>query len=413
MVTKFSRIVFIFTIIFVLSIVIPEYYWMIFEKHHAAPSVIYSSLLKDFIKFERRDNKVFRFDNKGNNILKKKFEELAPLYYYRTLSYLGTMPEKIDTYKVNLRNLKLNSIFFQIKPNEILMPQIQLFPLIEAVPNGPKLDMPNDFFRINDKMEFINCETNEIIPELTEKFTAALIEVGFEFPAKKIFGNPTVMKPFDEGYFILDSKSRLFHVKRVRNNPYVKRIDLPEEIVPAFIQVTEMELREFYALLISEKSDVYLISYDNYKLIKLPVKDFDYRKNRFRFQGNPLYRIITISSATSISVFVTDRNYNLVNEYRETWESKYDRPTGKIFSAVFPFSLDLTDSKTSYVGFYFHFSGWLSIVGAIISLLIYLFVQIKKKEEASRCKFDYVIIAFTGIYGLIAALLIRDETWKI
>ncbi len=413
MVTKFSRIVLMLVVIFVLSIVIPEYYWMAFEKKHSAPTIIYSSLVHDFLYFKRHNNKVERFDNKGRKIGKKKFERLAPLYFYRTLYYLGVMPDSIGNYKVDYKELKRNSIYTQIKPEMIQTPQIMLFPLIESVPDGPKLEMPDDFFRITKKMEFIDCEQNKIIPELTEKFTRKLKENGFSFPAEKIFGNPSVMKPFDEGYFVLDSKNKLFHIKRVHNNPFVKKVPLPEGVVPVFINVTEMELREFYGILIDEKSDVYLISYDNYKFIKLPVENYDYRTMKFKLQGTVLTRTLTVSSDTSVAVFVTDRNYNLIATRFESWHDKYETTAGKIIRATFPFSLELTSPYATYVDFYFHFSGVLALIGIIFSLIVYIVVQKKKGEEASQCKLDYVIIALTGVYGLIAALLIRDETWKI
>ncbi len=412
MITKFSRIVLILTVVFVLSIIIPEYYWMAFEKHHSTPSVIYSAILKDFIKFQRINNKVFRYDNEGKIVNRQKFESLAPLYYYRTLSYLGTMPSEIDTYKVDLKDLRINTIYVQIKPKAIQTPQIKLFPLLESVPNGPKLAMPDDFFRINDKMEFIDCETNTVIPDLSEKFTKALIEHGFAFPAKKMFGNPTVMKPFDEGYFVIDAKDKLFHVKRIHNEPYVAEVPLPKGVVPVFVNVTEMELREFYGLLISETSDVYLISYDNYKLIKLPLKNYNYRYSQFRMQGNPLYRIFTVTNETSIDVIVTDRKYNFIDEYKETWANKYSSAAGKILNAFFPFTLELTSTKSEYVDFYWHFSDFTALIGMLFSLIVYFIVQFRKKEEATKCMLDYVIVFFTGIYGLIATLLIRDETWK-
>ncbi len=413
MIIKFSRIVLILTVIFVLSIVVPKYYWMMFEKNHSTPLIVYSSLLKDFIYSKRDRGTIIRYDNKGKVISKKQFEALAPLYFYRSLFYFGKMPAQIDTYKVTSKSLKLNTIFTQIKPEQISTPQIMLFPLIESKPDGPKLQMPNDFFRITDKMEFLDCETNTIIPDLTNRFTKALKNVGFIFPAKKIFGNPSVMKPYDDGYFVVDSKNQLFHIKRVHNNPYVKKITLPKGVIPIYIAVTEMELREFHALLISADSELYIISFKNYKPIKMPIKNYDYHSMKIRFQGNPLYRVITVISDTSLSLFVTDRKYNFVDEYKETWTSKYETTAGKVLSAVFPFSLQITSAHSNLIDFYFKFNGTISLVGMIISLLIYIFIQRRKGEEATQCKMDYLIVFLTGFYGLIATLLIRDETWKI
>ena len=277
MIVKISRIVLIITVIFVLSNIFPEYYWMTFEKHHPKPSIIYSALLNDFIQTVKRDNKFYRLDNRGETVEKKEFEKLAPLFFYRSLYYYDAIPDSLNGVAINYKLIKRNAIFSQIKPSMIQTPVIKLTPLLESVPDGPRLSMPDDFFRITERMEFIDCETNEIIPELTESFTKALKAVKFSFPAKNFWGNPTIMKPFDEGYFVLDSDNNLFHIKRVHNKPLVNKVSLPANIVPVFINVTEMEIKEFYAIMITEKSEVYLISYDNYKLIKIPLENYDYR----------------------------------------------------------------------------------------------------------------------------------------
>ncbi len=413
MITKISRIVLIITVIFVLSYVFPEYYWMTFEKHHPTPNIIYSALLNDFVQTVKRDNKIYRLDNRGNHVSKKEFEKLAPLFFYRSLYYYEAMPDSLNGVALSYKKIKRNAIFSQIKPSVIQTPVIKLSPLLESVPDGPRLSMPDDFFRITERMEFIDCETNEIIPELTESFTKALKAENFSFPAKNFWGNPNIMKPFDEGYFVLDSNNKLFHVKRVHNKPFVRNVPLPDGIVPVFINVTEMELREFYAIMITEKSEIYLISYNNYKLIKIPLENYDYRTMKFKLQGTLLYRAFTITSDTSIAVFVTDRKYNLINKYFQSWPDKYESAAGKIFEAIVPFSIELTSPHTNYVDFYIHFSNIFALTGIIFSLLFYIIYQKKKGDEASQCKLDYLIVLLTGIYGLTAVILIRDETWKV
>ncbi len=410
---KISRLVALLSIVLVFSIAIPKYYWMSLEKRTRSTKYIYSSLKHNFITIKSKNKGVIWCDDKGKEISRKEFESLAPLYYYRNLIYHGTMPDSIDGKRINIDDIKINTIFFSIKPQSILTSQIQLFPLMESRPDGPKLLMPKDFFRISERMEFINCETNQIEENLSNLFTNALIKVGFSFPAQQIWGNPSTMKPYDDGYFVLDASNHLFHLKKVKGHPVIHKVNLPSNIQPVYVFVSEMRLKEFHAVLITEKSEVYLISFDKYKLIKLPLEDYDYRTTQLRLNGTILTRTISLSSDKGVKVIVTDRNYKTINVASEMLVDKWETLPGKVLAAISPFSLTLTNSNTTFVNFYFRFAGLISLIGIIFSLIVYFVVDTKIREERKSSPVDYLFIVFTGVYGLIALLLIPDESWKV
>ncbi len=410
---KFSRLVLLLTIVMVLSIIIPKYYWMAFEKRVRPTNFIYSSLKNNFISMNVKNKKMHLYDDKHREVSRREFESLAPLYYYRNLIYHGTMPDSINGFPVNMDEIKKNTIFFNIKSKDILTSQIQLFPLLESKPDGPKLNMPKDFFRIKDRMEFINCEKNKVEEAPTKLFTKALKDNGFVFPAEGIWGNPSTMKPYDDGYFVLDSGNNLFHIKKVKGKPVIHVKKLPSGIKPIYILITEMRLKEFHAVIITEKSEVYLVSFDNYKLIKLPIPEYDYRNTQLRFSGTILTRTILLSKDTLNSVVVTDRNYKPIASISEASVDKWATDAGTILKTVAPFSLALKNSNTTFVDFYFKLTGLLSLVGILLSLIVYFIIDTKFREERKSTKTDYLIILFTGVYGLIALLLVPDESWKI
>ncbi len=410
---KTSRIILLLSIVFVLSVVVPKYYWMMLAEKPKVPTYIYSSLVHDFITMKMINKSINRFDNNGVKVSRRKFEQLAPLYYYRSLMYHGKMPDSINGVKLNIEKIKLNTIFTSIKPEDIQTSMILLAPLIESKPDGPKLDMPKDFFRIADRMEFINCESNSVEERPSKVFTEALTKAGFTFPAKNFWGNPSTMKPYDDGYFILDSADNLFHLVKVHGKPIVYKIKMPEGIKPVFVSVTEMRLREFHAIVVTDKSEVYLISFDNYKFIKLPLTEYNYRTMQLRISGNIFFRTFTLMDNNSEKIIVTNRKYEQIASKQYSWTNKWDTGNGKVFSAFFPFTISLTNGDSTFVDFYFTFAGWIALIGIIGSLVFYFFFNLHKKEEKSNCLFDFVLIAFTGVYGLIAVLLIKDESWKI
>ncbi len=409
---KISRYLLIALVIFISSIVIPKYYWLVFAKNFRAPLVYYSSIKKDFLLGMSRNKKFIHTDGAGHFLPRKTFERLTPLFSFRQLAFRGEMPDTVDGTPIDFKKLKLNFIYLNIKPKDIYYYRINLYPLFEARPDGPELKMPNEFFRITDKFEFINCETNKVEKELSERFNSALIKAGFSFPAAEYFGNPSNMKPYDDGYFIVDSKGALFHLMRIHNKPFVRKIALPSDVKVAYILIKELELGEFHGILISKDNRAFIISRDNYKLIPLPVKGYDRKTMQFKLMGNIKYRIFTLIAEDSLSAFVTDRNYNLIDTYKRKWISNKKRLPGKILSAITPFTLKMTSKNNDFVDFNFRFNppGLISYLFTLLLLFLTAFVIRKyRKEEFTTQIIDLIIVGLTGIYGFIAVLLIRDE----
>ncbi len=409
MLVKTSRNILILFVIFVLAIFVPDFYWKIFEKNIRAPFVLYSPVIHDFIISKFDDKTMVRMDNEGNLLTRDEYEELEPLFFYRQIVMTGKMPDSLDGMEIDIQELRRNNFSYRIKPDAIEEPFIQLYPLLESKSGRAKLEMPDEFIRLQNRCEFINCESNEVVEDLSETFSKAFTDIGFKFPAAKIFGNPTTRKPFDEGYFITDSAGDLFHLKRVKNKPYLKKVNRPNGVNVKYIVVTENERREFYAILVSEASKIYLISYNDYEFINTPIEDYDYRVHELMMRGNILYRSFTFSSDDMIRMVVTDREYNKIDQYDEEWISRENTSAGKFSKMVFPFTLSIIDAKEPFINFYFLFSDTRALIGIFISLIIAVILYLRKKIKLKFIWIDYIVILLTGIFGLIAVLLVRYE----
>ena len=407
---KIARYMLIAFIIYVVSIIIPEYYSLAFDKSVQPTRVYFSSVNQEFLETKTVNRKYTRLDSKGNEISRNEFERLTPFFSYRQLLFRSELPDSVRGVAVDAHSIRDNNFFLAVRPVNINKYQIQLFPLLESKPDGPDLNMPNEFFRMKSGFDFINCSSNKVESKLSNLFNDKLVKAGFSFPSKNIFGNPSTMKPFDDGYFIVDNKDNLFHLMRVHNKPYCKKIDLPEGIKIKYILVQELELKEFHCIIITEDSRVFLVMFDHYKLVELPVKGYDYSKMKLEFVGNMLYRQINFVADGNVSSVLTDRNYNVLKTNSVNWETNKATAAAKIFQYLFPFSLSLTDVNNTYVNFYSSFSNWHFLIGNILSVLIALTIFNKyNRRKKSTQIIDLIIIAVTGVYGLIAALLIRDE----
>ncbi len=406
---KLSRYLVLFTIVVVASIFFPKFYSMLFDKAILGPKIYYSPINNDFL-LTRNNGSFKREDRSGNIYTREEFEKLTPLFSYRQLMYREEMPDSINGVLIDVQDVRVNNIFFSIRSSNIHRYTIQLNPLIESNPGRPDLQMPNEFFRVADKLEFINCASNKIESELSTLFNKALVKNGFDFPAKGIYGNPSTRKPFDEGYFITDNSDNLFHLKRVNNKPYVKKVKLPDGLKVVFVTVRELNLKEFYALIITDENKIFIVSYDNYKLVEIPSDGYDRKNMRLYFKGNMFYREISFASSNSVKTIVTDRDYKVVDTYEETWQTNSDNFVGDISNYIFPFKLSLSNKNNMFVNFYLEFSDFRFLFISILAAIFFFFYnkQRMKKNQFSQIV-DIVIILLTGIYGLLAVLLIRSE----
>jgi len=406
---RFIRIGYILVSVIILGTILPDFYWKVFEKNIRAPFVLYSPVKKDFI-FNRFENKkILRVDSKGNMLSQKDMYNFAPMFFFRQLSVDGTLPDSLWGERLEPGNIKRNNQFIKMSPRQISTPFIQLFPLFESSSGNVKLEMPEDFFRINSRLEFINCETNKINESKSEMFTRSLSKAGFNYPAKQIFGNPTTRKAFDEGYFIKDSKGKLFHLKMIKGKPYTKKIEMPSNVKIVYMLVYEHPIKEFYGVIVSEKSNFYILKYKGYNLKKLPVENYDYKRDNLQFRRNLLYRTFVITKENEINIVVTDKNYDVIDSYSEKWADKFETTAGKVYSVLFPFDITLFSSLSNYIQFDIKVtSGYRFIILHLILGLFY-FIFYKRGKTSSKTLIEIAIVLFTGIYGAITLALLKEN----
>lgn len=408
MLIKISRILYLLLIVFVASIFIPKYYWLKFEKSIGRPMVYYSPVNHDFLIPKLTRNDVSYVDTKGNKYNRDQFEKLTPLWNYRQLAYEGKLPDSLNGVPLDLETIRLNNIQMRVIPEMMDANPIQLFPMFESKSGRVKLTMPDDYFRINDRFEFIDCQTNTINQDKSNLFTAALEKEKFSFPATMIDGNPTDRKAFDEGYFVLDSKNKLFHIKMVKGNPYCVNTNMPASLDVAYMSIMEMPLREFYGIIFTKQGEVFLITYDNYKLIKLPLDNYNIKKENFLLIGDQFFRTFTLTSAKGVRAIATDRDYKVVDRYEISWLDNYEMPAGIVASWIFPYTLRLDDASSSFSNFFFRFSGYQSFIVSFFLAIIIYFILRNRKISLKQGWFDLLIVLFTGIFGFIAVLFVKN-----
>ena len=414
MTVKISRYSIIILVTISLSILLPNLYWMIFDKPIRAPQVSFSPIIKDFVfnKTKKNNGDKMYLDNQGNSYDRKSYQALLPFTYYYNLERWDVLPDTIEGIPISISYIRRNIQFLRIRSSYFHTPMIQLNPLFESQSEYTRLEMPNELFRITNKIEFLNARTNSVMDSLSEIYNFALVEQGFQFPAKYIAGNPKTKKAFDEGYFVIDAANNVFHLKQIKGKPFCVNTDIPTDLNIRYITVQENPRREFYALMVTGKNDLYLISYDDYKLFRLPVDDFIADEMDFLLTIDPIYRTIKYFNDQELKCIVTDKDYKIIDTYKTSWLPKTEWTRSKIVASLFPFQVERENARTDYILFNLKCNGWLALIGIFLALCITVIMKkVVYRENLKENWFDLLIVAVTGLYGALAVLLIRPEPW--
>ncbi len=408
---RISRYILVLVTIITCAIILPSVYWMAFDKPLNAPFVMYSCTDNDFMITQSADGELERTDTRGNNYTREEYEQRLPLLYTRQLLISGTMPDTIRGIAMDMRELSRAKSSFRYKPDEKDAPQPKLYPLFESESGRANLEMPDDYFRITWRMEFINAASNKIDEQKSQLFSAALFKKGFVFPAKRISGLPTTRKSCDEGYFIIDSSEQFFHVKMIQGAPYVFKVDLPQGFIIQYISCVDNKDKKFYAYLFGRDNGIYILTQDEYELIKLPVDGFDPDNCSLRIFGDIFHYDVVIQSEDHLQVDVLNyADYTKVDTYRKSWLKRSDLPAGKIAASIFPLQLSMSDNNSSYNNFYFVLPAglWWLVVNLVL-MGIHFFILAGRKARISKHIFDLAIIAVTGIFGFIAVNFFQNK----
>jgi hypothetical protein len=289
-------------------------------------------------------------------------------------------------------------------------PEPGLHPLFESKSGRANLEMPSDYFRITWRMEFIDAGTNKINEEKSRMFSAVLYKRGFQFPAKSVNGIPTTRKTCDEGYLVTDSKNQLFHVKLIQGEPFVEKVKLPEGLTFKHIECVDFRDKKYYAYLFSNQNQLYILTQDDYELVKFQVENIDPEKHQIRIYGDLFNYNIIVNGNDFITDHVLDSEYNKVDEYHETWQPQEKQKEGKIFEALFPAQLSMTESDSNYIRFFTTVNtSFYWLIFSLILVLIQFYIIKRRKEKMTRHIIDFCIVGVTGIFGFLAVNIFPNK----
>ncbi|HUW92032.1 MAG TPA: DUF4857 domain-containing protein [Bacteroidales bacterium] len=407
---KISRYILVLTGILVASVALPSLYWTIFEKVPRSPQIFYSCVTDDFVIADGSKRK----NPEGRIFTSSEYEEALPFMFFRQLMADGEMPDTIKGVKMETPAISRASSFYRFTPRKLNSPVPTLWPMFESQSGKVNLAMPDDYFRIEQTMEFIVAKTNKIDVEKSALFTEALIKESFVLPARIIAGIPTTRKSIDEGYFVTDAEGSLFHVKMVQGQPYVVNIEMPEKLDIVYIEAVDIRSREFYCYLFTRNKGIFVVMNEVYDLQRLPIDGFNPEIHTFRLSADLFNKCITVLGENWYEAIALDDMYNVVGTQGERWESLYERPDGKTFASIFPFEIRMKDDSSAFIRFFFKPSpGFRWLIINLLTLIAGVILILRRGWPLRLNIPDLMIIGVTGIYGLLATQFFPNKFSKV
>ena len=404
---KKKEIIYVLVVLFVTLIglwAIPELVKTATYSKNQYPFGYYSSVEKKILFREldkRKEGK--HHDDEGRVFEDKEFDLALPLLNYRQLTLNGEMPDSIDGIKIEPQLLRTKQINFRYSPKAKNAPEVGLYIMYESMPKKGKLESPGDLFRMKDKIEFIDAETNTVNPEKSQKFQDELLKKGYTFPSQWIAGDMNIRKPYDEGYFSLDAAGQLFHIKMVNGRPFVRNTNLDPQIEPVFFSMEAPADKRFYGVIFDKKGCIYLLEEDGgkYRPLRWDIDPIDLDRDEVVVMGNFLYWTVTVQNPEG------KRYYGLKTEtlekvrdiFVEASVNKWEVVAGRLF----PFYLDFRKPTTEYVSPRLHFTAFPALITNVLLALLFAFIYPKRPMKKKIFSGSYVLIF--GIAGAVALLL--------
>lgn len=367
------------------------------------PFAYYSSLMEEFGFFDYTNKKMPMYDLQGNQYTAAEADSLLPLMSYRQLMSDGKLPDSLGGYELTPQLIRSKSVTYRYNPRSLQTPTVPLYFLFESMPKRVGLEMPEDVFRLSDKIEFIDDASNEINQEKSRMFQQELEKRNFSFPAQWASGNPNTRKPYDEGYFCLDADGKFFHMKQVNGRPFIRDTRISETIDIAYFFLLEVSDKRFYGFLFDKTGNIYIVESNEgkYHPVKLDIDPIDMQKDQVVIMGNLLYWTVSVTTPEGRDYYAL-RTSDLQQVSKHSIAREVNN-WDKAVSLLFPFYLTFDSPYSDYLVPVIHFTGWMGLVFNLILAGLVLVISRRNRQEPI---FNSLFVFLTGLAGFIALLLL-------
>jgi hypothetical protein len=346
-------------------------------------------------------------DEDGGWHSRREFEELLPFIYYKNMELWGLMPLRLGGREFDSEAVRAGRQVMELAPADLPggAPGVPLHALLESNPPTARLVFPEDRFRLaGDGLRFVNADTNAEDAALSARFNDALRVAGFVFPARFAGGSGTILKPFDDGMFLVDARHAVFHLKRVDGEPEVVRTPIPEELRTRCVKIFESRRKEFHGLLLSESGILHLLRW-NYEPVALDLPGYEPDAMHCKIIVDPLHVTAVWNDEATVSAQTMDRSFRPLRRFGMRMARAERTAVDEARDALFPFRLTLGGEGFRRVGLAWG-SPWALAVNAALAALLLGW----SRARGGRCRPAHLgLVACCGVYGLLAGAFVFED----
>lgn len=394
-----------------LAVSVPHLYRYAFSQKPVSPILFYSAVRDDLMISTTVDDERQYRDMHGNTYSAREYRQQLPFLFARDLINWHQLPPVIGGEAVTPEQIQRARDFVTLTPRDVdqARQQLGLYPLFEASGEFSNLTLPDDLFRLTDGITFINGRTNQVDPDKSGRFTAALKRAGFTPPARLIAGNPNPKKPYDAGYFIVDHAGHLFQMRQIHGEPRIEALPLAADTDIRWMMVRENADLPYDLWVFTGDGGIHQLMKDTHQLQRLPVPAFDPDTQELRYLRDPLNHTLRISDGNDESVYVLDRQFHPVHTWHLTSEPalrgwRADRYE-QLFAMVATARIDTRLASGAYLT---PSPQWRTalLLSGVLGLMVALWRRYRRHRH---WLLDGLLVAAGGVLALIALSLIRDE----
>nr|WP_321513755.1 DUF4857 domain-containing protein [uncultured Pseudodesulfovibrio sp.] len=398
-----ARISAVLVLIFSLSMVLPGLFAKATSVKVRVPILYFSPILERFVM---QGGSTY-YDEEGMEMGLREYRRSLPFIYHADLTKWKEFPKEVGGVPVSAEETARLMQFMRISPRDINIPSFGLHMLLESSPEGANLELAQDMFRLGDGIEFLRCADNSLDQEKSARFTAAMVDAGFRFPAREVGGNPDSLKAFDWGYFLIDDTNTLFHLMMVQGEPRCINTGRQFEQKVRDIIVYEHLRKEYYGMVITE-GNAYVVSCDDYKLIRMPLTDYDLDQDMLMLLSTPLNHILQQRKGDVVLGTAMNDNWESVHEYTLKVDRGPKIIREKIGALLFPFKLETSSPYTQFklldLRDFYIWPLW-NAMGVLLCIGAYLIIH-RFRFRVNPPVWELILLGFTGVYGLIALVAV-------
>lgn len=409
----FSRICLYAITVLAMASVLPTYIKQIFPLGFKTTIIAYSADRNKLI-FSKYTNGEWSYeDSDGKQLTKEESQRALPFKNLHSLMRNKQLPERVGSWKFDAETAVKYIDKERLSANRLDKPDTGLYTLMESKPGIKGFASPDDLFRMTaNGVEFIDLETNKINSSKSKYLSDLMHARGFKFPHRFVADSPSTRKAIDNGVLLVDSDYRVFHLKLLDGEIQLMRTNavLPKSTIS--IDVLE-QLRKEYHGVVTTASDIYLLRWDDYSLVRIPFSKYDPFSENVAMDGDYLNwefsRALPDSSRRDF--VLTDRNITPSLAHHWKLNGEFDARKSLINNGIgffFPYYVKFSLHERSQNNIYLRgvqANWWVIALGILVSIGAYVLCWRKRAGTLPPLS-DILFLSVSGFYGLIVLLIL-------